>query len=90
MAGCHQGEIMKLKALKNFSWAHNHVRVADYTEGQDIDTEDADLIEVARREGWALPEGEEPIFEEDPKEPGKRAKKAAPENKAEEAAPENK
>lgn len=44
---------MKLIVLQPFEWAHEHVRVVAYAAGDEIETEDADLIEVATREGWA-------------------------------------
>lgn len=46
---------MKLKVIKPFDWAHDHVRVESYGKGQTIDTEDADLIRVSTEEGWAKP-----------------------------------
>ena len=46
---------MKLKVIKPFDWAHDHVRVESYGKGQTIDTEDADLIRVATEEGWVKP-----------------------------------
>ena len=44
---------MKLIAKKAFSWAHKGVLVEDFEKGQEIETDDEDLIEVATREGWA-------------------------------------
>lgn len=44
---------MQLKAKQAFSWAHGGVRVESFEAGQVIETDDADLIEVATREGWA-------------------------------------
>lgn len=46
---------MELIALQDFSWAHGGVRVEEFKKDQAIETEDADLIEVASREGWAEP-----------------------------------
>lgn len=46
---------MELIALQDFSWAHGGVRVEEFKKDQVIETEDADLIEVASREGWAEP-----------------------------------
>lgn len=74
---------MKLVAKQDFSWAHEHVRVVTYKAGDEIETDDEDLISVARTEGWAVPDGEEEA-------PKRRAKGPAPENKAENTAPENK
>ena len=45
---------MKLKAKTDFSWAHGGTVVQHYAAGDVIDTKDADLIAVARREGWAV------------------------------------
>jgi len=70
---------MKLIVQEDFSWAHRHVDIKSYAAGDEIETDDADLIAVAIEEGWASDaEGE----------PKKRSKKSAPENKAESAAPE--
>lgn len=44
---------MQLIANTEFSWAHGGVRVEHFAKGQEIETEDADLIEVATSEGWA-------------------------------------
>jgi hypothetical protein len=43
---------MKLVALKNFSWAHEGVRIEEFEKEQVIETDDEDLIEVAVREKW--------------------------------------
>lgn len=43
----------KLIALQAFSWAHGHVSVREYAPGEEIETDDADLIRVAVEEGWA-------------------------------------
>lgn len=64
---------MKLKAKKNFSWAHRGCDVVDYAAGEIIETDDADLIEVATREDWV--EGGKKQPAED------KAQKSAPENK---------
>lgn len=68
---------MKLTAVTNFSWAHRGVEIEHFEVGQEIETDDPDLIEVSTSENWAQIEGQ-------------KAKKAAPENKAKKAAPENK
>lgn len=67
---------MKLTVKQPFAWAHGGVTVEHFAAGQEIDTDDADLIAVAAAEGWAMPEG------------GKADAPAA--NKARKAPPENK
>lgn len=59
------------KVKQTFSWAHRHVDVVEYPEGEEHDFDDADLIKVATEEKWI--------------EPAKatKASKAAPENKGE-------
>lgn len=42
----------KLKVIKAFDWAHRHVDVQSYAKGDVIDTEDEDLIRVAKEEKW--------------------------------------
>lgn len=44
---------MKLIAKQAFSWAHRGVDIEQFAEGQTIETDDLDLIEVALTEGWA-------------------------------------
>ncbi|MGV7210495.1 hypothetical protein ACLB1G_21890 [Oxalobacteraceae bacterium A2-2] len=44
---------MKLIAKQDFKWAHRGVQVEEFSAGQEIETEDEDLIKVAREEGWA-------------------------------------
>ena len=64
-----------LKAKTNFSWAFRGCDVVEFKEGEDIDTDDQDLVDVATAEGWADEIGEDgkPI-----KRPTKaEAKKAA-------------
>lgn len=46
------GVIMKLVALKGFSWAHAGVRIEEFEKDQVIETDDQDLIKVATREKW--------------------------------------
>lgn len=65
---------MQLTITKDFLFAHRGVEVAAYTKGQEVETDDQDLIETATAEGWAT---------------AAKAKKA-PENKAKSSAPENK
>jgi hypothetical protein len=65
------GKRMKLIATKPFSWAHAGIRIEHFEAGQEIDTDDQDLISVATVEGWVDAEKQ------------RKAHKAAPENKAE-------
>jgi hypothetical protein len=44
---------MKLKVIKPFDWAHQHVRVESFVKDQVIETEDEALIRVSTKEGWA-------------------------------------
>lgn len=44
---------MRLIALRDFSWAHRGCIVEEFLKGQEISTEDADLIRVSIDEGWA-------------------------------------
>lgn len=60
---------MKLIAKQDFKWAHRGVEIEEFTEGQEILTDDAELIEVALAEGWAEASGN--------KGAGAKAKKAA-------------
>lgn len=63
---------MKLKILIDFPFAHRGYDRREYRAGEVVESDDADLIEVAVREGWArAAEG-----------PESKAKKGAPENKA--------
>jgi hypothetical protein len=43
---------MKYKVLKNFEWAHQHVRVVPYAKNQVIETDDQDLIRVGTEQKW--------------------------------------
>lgn len=65
---------MKLIAKQAFSWAHQGVRVEHFEDGQEIETEDADLIAVSTAEGWAGAESDKPR--------STKAQKAALENKS--------
>lgn len=67
---------MELIALQDFSWAHGGVRVEEFKKDQVIETEDADLIEVASREGWA-----EPVKPAEPEQPADEATAPQPEAK---------
>lgn len=49
----------KLIAKTNFSWAHRGCDVVGYEDGQEIETDDRDLIGVATAEGWAEEVGED-------------------------------
>ena len=83
---------MKLKAAKDFSWAHQGVRIQHYAKGEEIETEDKDLIAVATQEGWVrklgraagapaaddTPDGQELGDPSDPPEPPAPADPAAP------------
>jgi hypothetical protein len=44
---------MKLIAKTEFSWAHRGCEIEAFTKGQEFETEDADLIQVSMKEGWA-------------------------------------
>lgn len=52
---------MKLIAQKPFSWAHRGVEVEHFKAGQEIETEDQDLIDVSTREGWTAGPGADPL-----------------------------
>lgn len=67
---------MKLIVKKPFSWAHRGCEVEQFTQGQAIETTDAELINVATAEGWAGADGQKAE-----KAPSNKAQKAAPENK---------
>ena len=73
---------MQITIKKTFLWAHQGIHVKEYAEGSEVETDDADMVEVALSEGWATTEGDD--------KPAKKARKAAPENKAHESAPEDK
>lgn len=63
---------MKLKIKIGFAWAHFGHQIAHYEAGATVETDDADMIAVATREGWAVPADQ----------PDGKARKAAPENKS--------
>ena len=69
---------MKLTITKDFTYWHGGCRRADYVAGQEVETDDQEMIAVAVAEGWATDGA--------PKE--KAAKPAS--NKAHKAALENK
>ncbi len=64
--------MMKLKITVEFDFAHRGVDVRKYPAGEVIEADDPELIEIATREGWAVPADQ----------PEGKAKKGAPENKA--------
>lgn len=71
-----------VKVIKPFTWAHRGVEVKEYPEGdldhESIDQPDvADMLEVAKTEGWIGEESEKP----------RRGRKPA-ENRAHDSAPE--
>ena len=51
----------KLKVIKDFDWAHRHVDIKSYKKGDVIDTDDADLIRVAKQEKWVADAKKEDI-----------------------------
>lgn len=51
----------KLKVVKDFDWAHRHVDIKSYKKGEVIDTDDEDLIRVAKHEKWAVDAKKEDI-----------------------------
>jgi len=76
---------MKLTVKEAFKWAHRHVEVKEYAEGDVIETDDADLIEVSIREGWTVEAKAEPAERRERKvnKPAEAAAHdAAPETKA--------
>lgn len=63
---------MRLIATKDFKWAHRGCIVEEFKKGQEIETEDEDLIRVSTEESWA----------EDADKPAEnKARKGAPETK---------
>lgn len=74
---------MRIAIKKTFDWAHRGVEIKTYTEGQEVDADDAEMVSVALAEGWAVAaDGDD--------KPARKSRKAAPENKAHDAAPEDK
>lgn len=65
------------KIKQDFKWAHRNVDVVEYKAGDDLDTDDQELIDVATAEGWIEVPGEEKPA------PKTKALKGAPENKGE-------
>lgn len=52
-ASAAQDTTMKLKITKPFAFAHRGCDVVQYTAGQEVDTEDQELIDTALTEKWA-------------------------------------
>ncbi|WP_288379827.1 hypothetical protein [uncultured Massilia sp.] len=48
---------MKLHVIAAFDWAHAGIAVERFESGQEIETDDQDLIDVSEREGWTKREG---------------------------------
>ena len=69
---------MKLTAKKDFSYSTDGINLVAYAKGDEIDTDNAGLIEVSLAEGWT----EAPTEKAD-KPVANKARKAAPENKSE-------
>ena len=67
---------MKLTAKKDFSYSTDGIHLVAYAMGDEIDTDNAGLIEVSLAEGWA----DSPTEKAD-KPVSNKARKAAPENK---------
>ena len=69
---------MKLTITKDFTYWHGGCRRVDYVAGQEVETDDQEMIAVAVAEGWATDGA-----------PKEKASKPAS-NKAQKGAPENK
>lgn len=69
---------MKLTIKTDFPYWHGGCRRVDYVAGQEVETDDQEMIAVAVAEGWAT--GGAPK-EKSAKPPSNKAHKAAPENK---------
>ena len=69
---------MKLTITQDFTYWHKGCNRADYLAGQEVETDDQEMIAVAVAEGWATDGA-----------PKEKASKPAS-NKAHKAAPENK
>lgn len=46
---------MQIKFVQGFAFAHRGVEVKQYEAGAVVDATDAELVDVALREGWAQP-----------------------------------
>lgn len=67
--------MQKLHIEKSFDFAHRGCDVVAYAAGTTIETDDAELLVIAVREGWAT------LEDKANKPPQNKAKKNAPENK---------
>lgn len=65
---------MKLKITQDFKFAHRGVEVREYAADTEVETDDAELVEIATREGWAEPADDET---QAAAKPAKAARKAA-------------
>jgi hypothetical protein len=83
---------MKLTIKKDFPFAHKGYERREYTEGEVVESDDADFIAVSIKEGWAEEEKESEQSGDSGSADSaeKKAKGGAPENKAKGGAPENK
>lgn len=63
---------MKLKIVQDFLYFHGGCNRVDYAAGQDVETDDAEMVDVAVANGWAK-KADKPAEN--------KAHKAAPENK---------
>lgn len=57
---------MRIAIKKAFDWAHRGIEIEHFAEGQEIETEDADLIAVSVAEGWAILPGDDRTSKEQP------------------------
>ena len=69
---------MKLTIKTDFPYWHGGCRRVDYVAGQEVETDDQEMIAVALAEGWATDGAPK---EKAAKPPSNKAHKAAPENK---------
>jgi hypothetical protein len=59
----------KMIVKQTFRWAHQGCFIKEYVAGEKLETDDEDLIRVAKQEGWVSDK------------PESKAVKSAPENK---------
>ena len=69
---------MKLTIKTDFTYWHGGCRRVDYVAGQEVETDDQEMIAVAVAEGWATDGAPK---EKASKPASSKAHKAAPENK---------
>ena len=69
---------MKLTITKDCTYWHGGCRRVDYVAGQEVETDDQEMIAVAVAEGWATDGAPK---EKESKPASTKAHKAAPENK---------